>query len=119
LTASLRFVVALLAALLFIAGPLTPLGWVAGQSRDFGVCMQTPPDAPGPTSSGAEIIASAGWWPPRVTCTFRLRDEVVVVRHDAPHRDLAAPLMAMGLVLAIAAYAAPSRRRDEAAPSHG
>jgi hypothetical protein len=117
LTVSLRFVVALFATVLFVAGPLVQLGWVAGQSMEYPVCLDTPPNAP--YRNATETFSSADWWPPRVTCTYRLRDRVIVVRHDAPHRGAAAALMAMALVLAIAAYAAPGRKLDEATAAHG
>ncbi len=58
-------------------------------------------------------------FPPRVTCTYRLPGRLLVVRHEAAYRDVAAALMAMGIVLAIAAYAAPARRTDGAASARG
>jgi hypothetical protein len=71
---------------------------------------------PGTEQANArEIRFTTEWWPPRVTCTYLLGDRVLVVRHEAPYRDVAAALMAAGVVLAVAAYAARPRLRDEIA----
>ena len=113
MTAWVRFAAALLAVLLLLAGPFVPAVWLYTQWLNHGACRD----------SGAARVTEESWrterWPPRVTCTYRFSDHVLVVRHDAPHRDVAAALMAMGLVLAIAAYAAPGRRRDEAVAARG
>ena len=110
----IRFFVALLAVVLFVAGPLVPAGWLLAEQHRSGVCFADAP--PGAASDWARSIE---WLPPRVTCTYRLPDEVLVVRHDAAYRDVAAALMAMGLVLAIAAYGAPALRPDEPATVRG
>jgi hypothetical protein len=113
MSAWLRFAAALVAGLLFIAGPLVPAGWLVAESHRAGVCGSgAPRGAPGWTQS-------IEWFPPRVTCTYRLSGRLLVVRHEAAYRDVAAALMAMGLVLAIAAYAAPARRNDETVPVRG
>jgi hypothetical protein len=109
----LRFAVALLAAVLFIAGPLFPAGWLVAQSRTGRLCESgRPRGAPG-------WRQTTEWIPPSITCTYRLPRRLLVVRHEAAYRDVAAALMAMAVVLAIAAYAAPARRTDEAASAHG
>ena len=109
----LRFAVALLAALLFVIGPLIPAGWLVAESHRADVCGSGAPyGAPGWTQS-------IEWFPPRVTCTYRLPGRLLVVRHEAAYRDVAAALMAMGLVLAIAAYAAPARQTDGAVSARG
>ena len=69
------------------------------QRLNGGVC-----GAPGTFSVSVELV------PPRATCTYARHDRAVEVSHDAPYGDVAAALMAMGLVLAIAAFAAPPRR---------
>ena len=117
MTAWIRFAVALLAVVLFVAGPLVQIGWILGQSMESTVCLTSPPNAP--YRGAREVFTSSDLWPPRVTCTYRLRDREIVVRHDSPHRGAAAALMAMALVLAIAAYAAPQRKLDEATAVHG
>ncbi len=108
-----RFAVALLAAVLFIAGPLVPAGWLVAQSHTGRVCESGRP------RGAAGWTQSTEWFPPSVTCTYRLPRRLLVVRYDAAYRDVAAALMAMGVVLAIAAYAAPARRTDGAASVRG
>jgi hypothetical protein len=112
-TAWIRFAVALLAALLFLVGPVMPASWVWVQMLNHTACHDF-----GPTPLQGESY-STEWYPPLVTCTYVFPQRIVVVRHKAPYRDVAAALMAMGVVLAIAAYAAPGRKPDELTAAHG
>jgi hypothetical protein len=94
-----RLAVATLGLALLLLGPLVPASWLYVQHLNAGVCGHT------------QLAAvSIDWLPPRVTCTYERHHRLISVGHDAPYRDVAGALMAMGLVLAIAAFGAPPRR---------
>ena len=61
----------------------------------------------GVCGASGTFSVSVEWVPPRAICTYVRHSRVFEVRHDAPYKDVAGALMAMGLVLAISAFAAP------------
>ena len=92
----MRVAVATLGLALLLAGPLVPGAWVWIQRLNGGVC-----------GASGTFSVSVEWVPPRAICTYVRHSRVFEVRHDAPYKDVAGALMAMGLVLAISAFAAP------------